>query len=220
MATKMTQEETLTAIELVCKELLNAETVNRWYSVKERPLTKIMEQVGLNYHFSSAIYEELANIGMIEKEGEKFHMRYKIVTNVIPDAAVTAKRIYERYTTKLRETTSRKDLTPYKPRKAVSMDEFSNKSGKKVRVYTDYSRISHLGQIVYTLIKGQITEARITCVRFDDNNKVKVDFSTPMLDEEGNAVKRQDYCLRSVAFSVEELINKLQTNIVKFDKKK
>ena len=59
MATKMTQEETLTAIELVCKELLNAETVNRWYSVKERPLTKIMEQVGLNYHFSSAIYEEL-----------------------------------------------------------------------------------------------------------------------------------------------------------------
>lgn len=220
MATKMTQEETLTAIELVCKELLNAETVNRWYSVKERPLTKIMEQVGLNYHFSSAIYEELANIGMIEKEGEKFHMRYKIVTTVIPDAAVTAKRIYERYTTKLKETTSRKDLTPYKPRKAVSMDEFSNKSGKKVKVYTDYSRIPHLGQIVYTLIKGQITEARITCVRFDDNNKVKVDFSTPMFDEEGNAVKRQDYCLRSVAFSVEELIKKLQTNIVKFDKKK
>ena len=220
MATKMTQEETLTAIELVCKELLNAETVNRWYSVKERPLTKIMEQVGLNYHFSSAIYEELAGIGMIEKEGEKFHMRYKIVTNVIPDAAVTAKRIYERYTTKLKETTSRKDLTPYKPRKSLSMDEFSNKSGKKVKVYTDYSRIPHLGQIVYTLIKGQITAARITCVRFDDNNKVKVDFSTPMLDEEGNAVKRQDYCLRSVAFSVEELIEKLQTNIVKFDKKK
>lgn len=98
-------------------------------------------------------------------------------------------------------------------------------------VKADYSRIPHLGQIVYALVNGYITEARITCVRFDENNKVKVDFSTPIIQESDTAMSldtdekdvvyvcKKDYCLRNISFSVDELVKKLTTNVKKFNKK-
>ena len=75
-------------------------------------------------------------------------------------------------------------------------------------------------------------EARITCVRFDENDKVKVDFSTPIIQESDTAmaldadekdvayVCKKDYCLRNISFSVEDLIKKLQSNVKKFDNKR
>ena len=72
-------------------------------------------------------------------------------------------------------------------------------------------------------MNGYITEARITCVRFDDNNKVKVNFDTAIIeqvdDSDTSVVKRSDYCLRNIAFSVDELVKKLTTNVKKFNKK-
>ena len=225
------KENTLAAIELVIKEFLSDDVIGRWVSVKERSLGNIMKQVGLDSHYSVAIYEELKTIGLIEKEGERFHLRYKIVTNVIPDIQATAERIYNRNLESMRQSKeacqSRKgDCVPLR-RRSVGFEEFerretkkSNKSGKVVQ---DLSRIPHLGQVVYALVDGYITEAKITCVRFDENDKVKVNFTTPIIrhtdDDETEFVKKENYCLRNISFSVEDLVKKLTADICKFDNK-
>lgn len=237
MATKSNPTDVIAAIELVCKELLNADTINKWYDVKDRPLTKIMAEIGLDKHYSSVIYDVLKEIGLIEKEGERANLRYKIKTSIIPDAQKVAQDIYKRYKAKSAEysrASKPSDLQPFKPKKTKTMNDFEiescRKTARKSKNQPDYSRIPHLGQIVYALVNGYITEARITCVRFDEieKNKVRVDFTTamPMTDSEldklgddefaGELICKKNYCLRNIAFSVEELIKKLQQNIKKF----
>lgn len=228
MKAKQNQEELLVAIELVCKELLNADTINVWYDVRERPLNKIMSDIGLNKHFSSCIYDELKSIGLIEKEGNRGGLRYKIITNTIPDATTTAKNILQRYNDKIAESvtaTKKSDLQPFYRRNKSACDlEFDECKKKCKKVKTDYSRVPHLGQIVYALVNGYITEAKITCVRFDEveTTKVRVDFVTAIVEEDDDFgggvhnVIRKNYCLRNIAFSVDELIKKMQQNVKKF----
>ena len=86
------------------------------------------------------------------------------------------------------------------------------------------ARVPRLGEIVYALVNGFIIEAKITCVRFNEEDKVLVSFTTPIItqgeDGQPTNVKKTDWCLRSIAFSVDELIKKLQSNIQKFDNKR
>ncbi len=229
MRTKQNQEDIIAAIELVCKELLNADTINVWYDSRERPLTKIMSEIGLDKHYSPFIYEELKEIGLIEKEGGRGNLRYKIKTNLIPDITTTATNIYNRYKAKLAEiaeASKRSDFFPHYNRTKTAYDvelEECKKKAKGCKGNKDFSRIPHLGQIVYALVNGYITEARITCVRFDEieTTKVRVDFVTALVEtddlgENNTNVVRKNYCLRNIAFSVDELIKKLQQNIKKF----
>ena len=227
MKAKSNQEDVIAAIELVCKELLNAETINRWYDSRERPLAKIMDEIGLDRHYSSFIYEELKEIGLIEKEGGRGNVRYKIKTSVIPDATATANNIYRRFKDKQSEAvpaSKRSDLVPFRSKTKSAYDvELKDCKKKGAKVTKELARIPHLGQIVYALVNGYITEARITCVRFDEieTTKVRVDFTTALtetdeLGENEVRVTRKNYCLRNIAFSVEELIKKLQQNIKKF----
>lgn len=226
MKAKSNQEDVIAAIELVCKELLNAETINRWYDSRERPLTKIMDEVGLNRHYSSFIYDELKEIGLIEKEGGRGNLRYRINTSVIPDATATANNIYRRFKESYKgvPASKRSDLIPFRSRTKSAYDlELKDCKKKGAKVTKELARIPHLGQIVYALVNGYITEARITCVRFDEieTTKVRVDFTTALtetdeLGENEARVTRKNYCLRNIAFSVEELIKKLQQNVKKF----
>lgn len=227
MKAKSNQEDVIAAIELVCKELLNAETINRWYDSRERPLAKIMDEIGLDRHYSSFIYDELKEIGLIEKEGGRGNLRYRIKTNIIPDATATANNIYRRFKEKQSEVvpaSKRSDLVPFRSKTKSAYDvELKDCKKKGAKVTRELARIPHLGQIVYALVNGYITEAKITCVRFDDieTTKVRVDFTTAIVEEDelgaGNHnVVRKNYCLRNIAFSVDELVKKLQQNIKKF----
>lgn len=226
METK-SQEDLIAAIELVCKELLNADTINKWYSVRERPLTHIMSEIGLYKHFSPFIYDELKSIGLIEKEGDRGGLRYKIITTFIPDLTVTANNIYNKYRaslSKAEHASKRSDLVPFRSKTKSAYDlELKDCKKKGAKVMKELARIPHLGQIVYALVNGYITEARITCVRFDEieTTKVRVDFTTALtetdeLGDNNTQVVRKNYCLRNIAFSVDELIKKLQQNIKKF----
>jgi hypothetical protein len=187
-----------------------------------------MDDIGLDRHYSSFIYDELKEIGLIEKEGGRGNLRYRIKTNVIPDATATANNIYRRFKEKQSEAvpaSKKSDLVPFrsKTKSAYDLELSDCKKKKGVRAMKELARIPHLGQIVYALVNGYITEARITCVRFDEvyTTKVRVDFTTALTetDEFGNnetRVTRKNYCLRNIAFSVEELIKKLQQNVMKF----
>lgn len=224
------KENTLAAIELVVKEFLSEDALGKWFSVKERSLGNIMRQVNLDYRYSSAIYNELKNIGMIEKEGENIQLRYKINTTFIPDIKATAERIWERYhqnNSKSAVFESRRgDCNPPRNKKLTTMEDFERRDcrKRKTQIKKELARVPRLGEIVYALVNGFITEAKITCVRFNEEDKVLVSFTTPIItqleDGQPTNVKKTDWCLRSIAFSVDELIKKLQSNIQKFDNKR
>lgn len=224
------KENTLAAIELVVKEFLSEDALGKWFSVKERSLGNIMRQVNLDYRYSSAIYNELKNIGMIEKEGENIQLRYKINTTFIPDIKATAERIWERYHQNNRKPavfeSHSGDCTPPRNKKSTTMEDFEHRDcrKRKIQIKKNLARVPHLGEIVYALVNGFITEAKITCVRFNEEDKVLVSFTTPIItqgeDGQPTNVKKTDWCLRSIAFSVDELIKKLQNNIQKFDNKR
>lgn len=225
------KEDVVAALELVVKEFLQPEFIGRWVSVKERSVGNILKEIGVDVRYSTAIYEELKALGMMEKEGERVSMRYKIATDYIPDSKALAESIYQRHMSnanKAKEVweTRRGDLTPHKPRRTITAEDMERKQcAKRVVVkQRDLSKIPHLGQIVYALVNGYITEARITCVRFDENDKVRVDFSTPIIQEtEGDSTEfvcKKDYCLRNISFSIEDLIKKLQSSVKKFDNKR
>lgn len=224
------KEDTLAAIELVVKEFLSEDALGKWFSVKERSLGNIMRQVNLDYRYSSAIYNELKNIGMIEKEGENIQLRYKINTTFIPDIKATAERIWESYHQNNRKPevfeSRNSDCNPPRNKKLTAMEDFDRKEcrKRKAQVEKDWLRVPRLGEIVYALVNGFITEAKITCVRFNEEDKVRVSFTTPIITqgEDGQPinVKKTDWCLRSIAFSVDELIKKLQSNVQRFDNKR
>ena len=234
------KEDVLAALELVVKNFLSPEYIGRWVSVKERSVGNMLKEIGVDIRYSTAIYEVLKTCGMIEKDGMRVGMKYKIITDVIPDSRGLAEKIFNTHWDAIHQAsksssvleTRKGDLTPYRPKRQITSNDIEKRDTAKRRlVKADYSRIPHLGQIVYALVNGYITEARITCVRFDENNKVKVDFSTPIIQESDTAMSldtdekdvvyvcKKDYCLRNISFSVDELVKKLTTNVKKFNKK-
>lgn len=221
MNNEKNKQEILTALEIVVKNFLQPELIGCWISVRGHSVGNMCQEIGIGKHYANAIYEELKSIGLIEYEGKCAGMRFKIITNEIPDYSVVANKIYARHCEDIRNNkpmTRDKDLNPLrsKPRCSVeSLDEQEIKKRKPQRD-KDYSRIPHLGQTVFCLVNGCITEADITCVRFDESGKVKVDFKTPMFDENQVRIEKRDYCLRNIAFSVDELLKKLTSNIQRF----
>ena len=93
MNMKEKREEILTGLELAVSEILSPKHMNVWISVKERSITKILTEAGVNVNYSSAVMEELKKIGLVEREGAGLGMMYKIVSNVIPDSEALAQRI-------------------------------------------------------------------------------------------------------------------------------
>ena len=55
MNKKEKRDEILTGLELAVSEILSPEHMNVWISVKERSITKILAQAGVNVSYSSAV---------------------------------------------------------------------------------------------------------------------------------------------------------------------
>ncbi len=229
------KQETIAAIELVVREFLNPECVGKWFTVKERSLGNIMEQVNLNYHYSTYIYDELKEIGLIEKEGIRAQVRYRIITDVIPDSRAVAERIYRRKQDGARlykrsgddlMETRPGDLQPPRPKHYRTADDIERAACRKTaKVSKQMNRIPRLGEYVYALVEGYIVEARVIGVRFNEENKVLVSFETPIrqCDADGTnerLITKTDWCLRNISFSVDELVKKLTMNIKKFENKR
>jgi len=230
----VTKEDTITAIELVVREFVNPDVIGKWFTAKERSLGNIMSNIGLNHCYSSFIYEQLKQIGLIEKVGINAQLRYRILTDVIPDVHAVAEKIYQAridagkdYKSKRKSVTDTQpgDLTPPKPKYYPDQgDDYKKECRKTKRVIHREQRIPHLGDVVYALVNGMITQVKITCVRMTDDNKIFVNFTSAILEKDeatqiSNPIKKEDWCLRNISFTVDELLSKLQKNVVKFEKK-
>ena len=123
MNKKEKRDEILTGLELAVSEILSPEHMNVWISVKERSITKILAEAGVNVSYSSAVMEELKKIGLVEQDGTGRGMAYKIISNVIPDSEELAKRIYDNFKERRKNGNTYdipesrpSDLRPFRPK--------------------------------------------------------------------------------------------------------
>lgn len=173
---KKSTEDILAGLELAIREVIKPENLNVWISVRERPITKILEECDIYVNYSSSFLEELRNVNLIETASKGAGMRYRILSDRIPDIQFLARKIYDNYRARVNKdsvfdgysTSTKQDLTPPK---SFQKKEIGDNSGSvKVVVKT----VANLGDIGYVLQDNVIKEVMVIGVSYDSNDRRKV----------------------------------------------
>ena len=181
MKTTERTENILAGLELAVAEVVKPENLNRWMSVRQRSITGILKDCGVDYNFSSAFLEELRNVGLIETSSSGAGMKYMVRSCEIPDAAFLARKIYDNHRERYAKgrvndgypTSSRGDLTPKRVSKKICVGE----SGP-VRVIP--AEIAHLGDIGYILYDNEIKEVMVIGISYDTHDRRHVVYTVEM----------------------------------------
>lgn len=174
MNMKEKRDEIITGLELAVSEFLSPEKMNVWISARERSITKILTEAGVNVNYSSAVMEELKKTGLVEREGTGMGMMYKIVSNVIPDSGALAKRIYENFRERRNKgriddmpASRPSDLRPFRPKQRKNLSE-------RRPVIVIPKEIAKLGDMGYIIIDNGIVEVRLVSVHYADDDFQKI----------------------------------------------
>lgn len=127
MKTTERTENILAGLELAVAEVVKPEHLNCWMSVRQRSITGILKNCGVDYNYSSAFLEELRNVGLIETTSSGVGLRYMVRSCEIPDAAFLARKIYDNHKERRAKgrvndgypASSRGDLTPKRVGKKI-----------------------------------------------------------------------------------------------------
>ena len=186
------EEEIKTSLELALEEILRFDRMNVWISVRERPITKILEEAGVRKGYSPFVLKALSKIGLIEVNGVNCHQRYMIKSQAIPDIKFlvdTIRKDYSSECAKYQNTyllkkkaltaevnefdkyppSPKSDLTPKRTysRKDAQQDlEFSPAVKVKRQVV-----IPTLGDMRFALKDGGIVEGKIVSLHYADDRK-------------------------------------------------
>lgn len=175
-----TKENILAALELALAEIINVGTLNTWVSVKDRSINKILAQAGVNRNYSSVVLDELKKLGLAEGEGERSGMRYKIISNIIPDVSNLALVIYQRFNKKIKDYNDRrtsscsegypeseqKDLFPIRFKK-----EKEEKHDPKTLTMKRQVIIPNLGDMRFIVRDNKIIEGKIISLFYGEDDK-------------------------------------------------
>ena len=195
MNKKEKRDEILTGLELAVSEILSPEHMNVWISVKERSITKILAEAGVNVSYSSAVMEELKKIGLVEQDGIGRGMAYKIISNVIPDSEALAKRIYDNFKERRKNgntydipASSPSDLRPFRPKSRRDTMECG-------AVTIIHNEIAKLGDLGYIITNDSIVEVRLVSVHYadDDFQKILYDVEMSIETKDENEQKITEY---------------------------
>lgn len=177
---KTNKNEKLIAIELALGEVLNVEKMNTWISVKDRSISSVIKEAGVHKNYAPIIMDELQKLGLVEKEGERSAMRYKISSNVIPDISHLASKIYKRFSDKAKFGNSlrnegypesdKRDLKPFFP-KTVKEDITPYSSKPKVLKGSRAVKLPNLGDMRFIIDNNKIVEGRIISLHYGDDGK-------------------------------------------------
>ena len=195
MNKKEKRDEILTGLELAVSEILSPEHMNVWISVKERSITKILAEAGVNVSYSSAVMEELKKIGLVEQDGTGRGMSYKIISNVIPDSEALAKRIYDNFKERRKNGNTYdipesrpSDLRPFRPKSRRDTME-------RGAVTVIHNEIAKLGDLGYIITNDSIVEVRLVSVHYadDDFQKILYDVERSIETKDENEQQRTEY---------------------------
>lgn len=208
---KRTKEELIEAIKRVLAELYKEEFTNRWIESRERPITKIMLENGLQSNYSCAFIEVLKEKEWLRTEDKGVNMKYFVNGSFIPDFTFLAEKIYENF---LERTKRRREFEGYKDGKGSDLrpkqvSERRTKAGKTV--ITKREEIK-LGDMVYLVKENRIVEARI--VGMEINEYDKISYRAQYLSGENYC-----HCVVDFAFrTLDGILYWLRNNITKYDK--
>lgn len=178
------RENILAALELVLAEILRVDKMNVWISVKDRSIASILQSGGVNKNYSAIIVDEMKKLGLVEGEGERSGMRYKIISNVIPDVSRLALTIYNRFSKNIRPTegypeSKKSDLFPLIPKKNKSENY-----DPKTTIIRRKIILPSLGDIRYIIYNNRITEGKIVGMYYHGENDKEVKYQIRIANPE------------------------------------
>ena len=167
-------EDILAGLELALYEVLKPENVNRWISVRERSITGILKDAGVDMNFSSAFLEELRNIGFMETESYGAGLKYKVKTDHIPDVKFLVKKIYDNHKERYSKgkvddgylSSAKSDLRPMNYGRGK--DAIRSESGP-VKVIP--MEVARLGDIGYVVRDNVIYECMVIGIAYDAQDR-------------------------------------------------
>jgi hypothetical protein len=218
------REDIIAALELALQEILRVDKLNVWLSVRERSIVKILQEVGVTKDYSSSVMAKLKEIGLIETEGANGFMKYRIVTNVIPDAHKSAVEIYNIFLEKKRSYFNSDKLSATRPSdsrpkysKTKTMDDFEQ-PGKAVKCKRKIV-MPQLGDMRYMVNDNHIKQVRIIGIEFGSDEKIlcKVSYRSTG-DEQTTMSERSGVLLNEIFETPEQVAAYLVKTLVKYDK--
>lgn len=227
------KEDIIAALELALQEILRVDKLNVWLSVRERSIVKILQDAGVNKDYSSSVMAKLKEIGLIETEGAKGFMKYRIVTNIIPDAQRAAEEIYNIFLEKKRSYFNSDKLSPNRPSdsrpkysKTKTMYDFEQ-PGKVIKCKRKII-MPQLGDMRYMVNDNHIKQVRIVGIEFGDSEKIlcKVSYRCTEgnyndeveTNETGEMDIRSGVPLNEIFETPEQVASYLVKTLVKYDK--
>lgn len=218
------KEDIIAALELALQEILRVDKLNVWLSVRERSIVKILQDAGVNKDYSSSVMAKLKEIGLIETEGANGFMKYRIVTNVIPDAQRAAEEIYKIFLDKKRSYFNSDKLSLTRPSdsrpkysKTKTMDDFEQ-PGKVMKCKRKIV-MPQLGDMRYMVNDNHIKQVRIIGIEFGSDEKIlcKVSYRSTG-DEQTTMSERSGVLLNEIFETPEQVAAYLVKTLVKYDK--
>ena len=175
MKAKSTTEDILAGLELAVYEVMKPENLNVWVSVRQRSITSILKENGVDVNYSSAFLEELRSVGLVETDSCGVGLKYKVNTTNIPDVKFLVQKIYDNHKARRAKgtvndgypTSSSGDLRP--------MRHVSHSSaGRSGAVKIIPAEIAQLGEIGYIVRDNSIQEVMVVGIAFDSQERRRV----------------------------------------------
>lgn len=180
-------------------------SLNHWVSVREQPITQIMESNGVNRRYTGPLSSVLKSSGLMFTEGEKGHMRYKFSEVLILDADTLAEKVIES------ERKLQQEYRASRPKRNKEPKQYGSEIG---RTSTLKKEPLALGTKVYFIHDNILMEGIIYSAKLSDNKPGKLYEYTVKFTKNGYIFKLENLIL---FLKPEEVTSYLLKNMIKYD---
>lgn len=180
--------------------------LNHWVSVKEQPLSKILEEEGVNRRYLGVMSEVLKSAGLLFTEGERSAMKYKFKTALV-DADLLAERVIEL------EKERQEAYRASRPKRNKEDKPYGSGKGK-----TSFMKKEPLalGTKVYFIYQGSIIEGIVYSSKLSDKPNKLYEYRIKFTYHNDILYTEPDYGI-SIFLKPEEVTEYLLKNLIKYD---
>lgn len=155
----VTKEDILAGLELAISEVINT-SKDRWVSVRELSIVKVLKEFSVNKNYSVAFMDVLKSHGLLETSGNRAGLMLRFSSTVIPDFAVLAREIYDKHKELSALKTKPSDLRPLKRKKEQEQQSSAVSTRRRFTM-------PNLGEPVFTVYDNKIRQAIVLGSKID-----------------------------------------------------
>lgn len=237
---KRTESEIKTGLELALEEILRVDTLNEWISCSDRPIGKILSEVGrIDKKYALCAMKALAECGLVEEEGTGPTKRYRVLSTVIPDIkflvnkirkdTVELSRIHQdRYKAKVHaamEMAKKREfkMEEKKPEPAPRSNVAKKSPEPESTLFSKVSSEICLGDMKYIIYDNQIFECRVVSMSLNAEDEVRYGVICSLFRpyEQGGSYfpfVKDGLNKEDIFRTVEDAVKHLANNVVKYVK--